>query len=165
MFVLFLFFYPQANILGGKTGAAAVEATFLEMEDAINDRLFLYETPLMEWMPSTVYRFDAFFDGLKIMHAEGVVGMKVYLGGDCVHCHMYGLVNVAAFLAQAMKETIRYDACDENSWDRVGAKLMYPISVSSARLVLFDVLESAFIAFAKPCHERNKNRHPFQSCS
>lgn len=27
----------------------------------------------------------------------------------------------------AMKETIRYDACDENSWDRVGSMEMYPI--------------------------------------
>ena len=49
---------------------------------------------------------------------------------------MYGLVNIAAFLAQAMKETIRYDACDENSWDRVGLKEMYPI-----RLVcVFDLI-------------------------
>ena len=29
----------------------------------------------------------------------------------------YALVNLAAFLAQSMKETIRYDACDENNWD------------------------------------------------
>merc|ERR1719436_2042463 len=28
----------------------------------------------------------------------------------------YGLVNVAAFLAQAMQESIRYNACDENNW-------------------------------------------------
>lgn len=75
------------------------------------------------------------------MHSQGVAGNKIYLGTSpdddddsgeeqCNHCHMYGLANVAAFLAQAMKETIRYDACDENSWDRVGADLWYPISVS-----------------------------------
>ena len=34
------------------------------------------------------------------MHTQGVAGNKIYLGGDCDHCHMYGLVNVAAFLAQ-----------------------------------------------------------------
>ena len=27
------------------------------------------------------------------------------------------MVSVAAFLAQSMKETIQYDACDENNWD------------------------------------------------
>ena len=88
----------------------------------------------MEWVPSTVYSFDGFFDGLKVMHTQGVAGQKIYLGGHenglnegCEHCFMYGLVNVAAFLAQAMKETIRYDACDENSWDRVGSREMYPI--------------------------------------
>lgn len=68
------------------------------------------------------------------MHSQGVAGKKIYLGGDCKHCHMYGLINVAAFLAQAMKETIRYDACDENSWDRVGDDLMYPISNACGQL-------------------------------
>ena len=94
--------------LGGKTGAAAVEETFLAMKTAIDERIFLYETPLMEWVPSSVYRFDGFFSGMQIMHSEGVAGNTLYMGGECDHCHMYGLVNVAAFLAQAMKETIRY---------------------------------------------------------
>jgi len=35
-------------------------------------------------------------------------------------------VNVAAFLAQAVQDTIQFDACDENSWDSVGG--LYPIS-------------------------------------
>jgi len=128
------------SALAGLTGTALVEATFLQMRDAINNDLFLYETPMMEWIPSTVYRFDGFFDGLKIMHSQGVAGNKLYLGPsssggeDCAHCHMYGLVNVAAFLAQAMKETIRYDACDENSWDRVGVDEMYPISNACGQL-------------------------------
>ena len=87
------------------------------------------------------------------MHSVGVAGKKLYIGSnsptndflstgqviennvDCEHCFMYGLVNVAAFLAQAMKETIRYDACDENSWDRVGSRETYPI-----RLVIVTVL-------------------------
>ncbi|KAL7536851.1 hypothetical protein ACHAXR_007434 [Thalassiosira sp. AJA248-18] len=123
----------------GLTGTAAIEATFVQMKTAINEKLFLYETPMLEWIPSTVYRFDGFFDGLKIMHSQGVAGKTIYMGErnnneDCDHCHMYGLINVAAFLAQAMKETIRYDACDENSWDRVGSKLMYPISNACGQL-------------------------------
>jgi len=49
------------------------------------------------------------------MAAEGVAGKKFYIGDDDVeNGHVYGLVNIAAFLAQSMKETIQYDACDEN---------------------------------------------------
>jgi hypothetical protein len=99
---------PSTSSLGGKTGAAAVEETFLAMKTAIDERIFLYETPLMEWVPSSVYRFDGFFSGMQIMHSEGVAGNALYMGGECDRCHAYGLVNVAAFLAQAMKETIRY---------------------------------------------------------
>ena len=123
------------------TGIDVIHSTFTSMKNAINTQLFLYETPMMEWVPSTVYSFDGFFDGLKVMHTQGVAGQKIYLGGHengmnegCEHCFMYGLVNVAAFLAQAMKETIRYDACDENSWDRVGADEMYPISNACGQL-------------------------------
>ena len=42
------------------------------------------------------------------------------------------MVNIAAFLAQSMKETIKYDACDENSWDLVGGK--YPLSNACGQL-------------------------------
>jgi len=118
-------------------GHEAVEEAFLAIKDVINTELFLYETPDMQWLPSTVYRFDGFFDGLQVMYKDGVNGNKVYMGENdpaCSHCHMYGIVNVAAFLAQAMKETIRYDACDENSWDRVGTMEMYPISNACGQL-------------------------------
>lgn len=118
-------------------GHEAVEETFQSIKDVINTKLFLYETPDMQWLPSTVYRFDGFFDGLQLMYKQGVNGKKIYMGGNdpgCPHCHMYGLVNIAAFLAQAMKETIRYDACDENSWDRVGDKKMYPIANACGQL-------------------------------
>lgn len=118
-------------------GHEAVEETFKSIKTIINTKLFLYETPDMQWLPSTVYDFDGFFDGLQLMYKQGVNGKKMYMGGndpDCPHCHMYGIVNIAAFLAQAMKETIRYDACDENSWDRVGDLKMYPISNACGQL-------------------------------
>lgn len=130
----------QQSSSSSATVVERVEQTFLQMKDRFDNELFLYETPQHQWIPSTVYRFDGFYDGLKIMHGQGVAGKKIYMGvdegseGDCKHCHMYGLVNVAAFLAQAMKETIRYDACDENSWDRVGDDEMYAISNSCGQL-------------------------------
>jgi len=115
-------------------GAAAVKQIFASLEAVIDTKLFLSETPSFGWVPSTVYKFDGFYAALQIVHSTGVANHKLYLGGDCSHCHMYGLINVAAFLAQAMKETIRYDACDENSWDRVGTGLMYPISNACGQL-------------------------------
>jgi hypothetical protein len=134
------------------TISSQIESTLEMIQEQIDNELFLYETPLSDWIPSTVYRFSGFFDGFKVMHSVGVAGKKLYLGANspgefdflgngqvqdannCGHCFMYGLVNIAAFLAQAMKETIRYDACDENSWDRVGPKEMYPISNSCGQL-------------------------------
>eukprot|EP00804_Cyclotella_cryptica_P027711 CCRYP_010316-RB/>CCRYP_010316-RB protein AED:0.11 eAED:0.11 QI:0/0.66/0.57/1/0.66/0.57/7/100/1125 len=131
-----------ANTDGASVISTRVEEALLTIQQVIDTQIFLYETPLSEWIPSTVYRFQGFFEGLKIMHTVGVAGKKIYMGRpsgeedttgsgdaaeDCPHCFMYGLVNIAAFLAQAMKETIRYDACDENSWDRVGSLEMYPI--------------------------------------
>ena len=128
---------PHQDCADIGTGTDAMEKALLATRRAFDDELFLHETPAMQWVPSKVYRFDGFFAGLQIMHSQGIADKKLYTGGDdpeCKHCHMYGLVNLAAFLAQAMKETIRYDACDENSWDRVGRDKMYPISNSCGQL-------------------------------
>lgn len=43
---------------------------------------------------------------MPIIHL--IFAPQLYMGGDCGHCHMYGLINVAAFLAQAMKETSEF---------------------------------------------------------
>ena len=48
------------------------------------------------------------------------------------NAHLYGLVNLAAFIGQSMKEPIQYDACDENSWDLVDGK--YPLSNACGQL-------------------------------
>ena len=81
----------------------------------IDSKLFLYQTPAFQWIPSTVYRYDDFRESLNIMATEGVAGKTFYTGEDVENGHVYGMVNVGAFLAQSMKETIQYDACDENS--------------------------------------------------
>ena len=81
----------------------------------IDNNLLVYLTPDFQWIPSTVYRYDDFLESLKIMSTEGVAGKTFYIGEDVQNGHVYGLVNIAAFLAQSMKETIQYDACDENS--------------------------------------------------
>ena len=40
----------------------------------------------------------------------------------------YGLINLAAFIAQGYTQSIYYDACDENSWETV--EFRYPLSNS-----------------------------------
>lgn len=57
---------------------------------------------------------------------NGIAGMTFI--GDGVR----GRLNMAAFLAQSMKETIAYDVCDENNWDAVGGA--YPASNSCGQL-------------------------------
>jgi len=73
-----------------------------------------------------------FFKGLQVMYTTGVAGKKFYIGDETSNGYLYGLVNIAAFLAQAMKETIKYNACDENSWDLVNGK--YPVSNACGQL-------------------------------
>ena len=103
------------------------------VENNINNKLFLYQTPAFQWIPSSVYKYTDFRESLQVMATEGVANKKFYIGDDDVeNGHVYGLVNIAAFLAQSMKETIQYDACDENSWDLVGGK--YPLSNACGQL-------------------------------
>ena len=96
-------------------------------QSEIDGKLLLYQTPAFQWVPSSVYRYADFRASLDVMATDGVAGKTFYVGEEEVeNGHVYGLVNIAAFLAQSMKETIQYDACDENSWDLVGGK--YPLS-------------------------------------
>ena len=62
----------------------------------IDDTLFLYQGST----PSEVYRYKGFIDGLKVMVEVGVAGKKFYVGSDGDNGHLYGLVNIAAFLGQ-----------------------------------------------------------------
>ena len=104
-----------------------MQNTLESVKDEINNKLLLYQTPGYQWIPSSVYRYEDLKESLYVMATEGVAGKKFYIGeSDVENGHVYGLVNLAAFLAQSMKETIQYDTCDENSWDLVGGK--YPLS-------------------------------------
>lgn len=72
------------------------------------------QQPDLSWAPSTIYRPEDLVIAVQKMIQTGVGGYKL-LGDD--HGTKYALVNIAAFLAQSMQETIQYDACDENNWD------------------------------------------------
>ena len=88
------------------------------------------------FFPSYNYRYDQFIDALRRMATEGINESFFYLGKDqngqddgdeavtafdvqedlkkpLRTSYVYGLVNIAAFLAQAMVDSIIHDSCDE----------------------------------------------------
>jgi hypothetical protein len=106
-------------------------------KDDINTKLLISaktnSTGGEEWSASEVYRYDDLVRAVRLMYLEGVGDYKFYIGDDdTTTSTSLGLVNIAAFLAQSMKETIKYDACDENNWDVIDGK--YPISNSCGQL-------------------------------
>ena len=104
----------------------------------------------MEWLPSTIYNHAGLSKGLEIMNTQGVAGMFYYLGkeGEWETDSLYRLTNVATFLVQSMKETIKYDACSENSWDNFGG---YPLSNSCGQLgQSYQVVMHAFGCYVPP---------------
>jgi len=72
--------------------------------------------PDKSWAPSQVYKSNDLYDAVKKMTEIGVGNLKL-VGGQSKEDANMALVNLAAFLAQSMHETIKYDACDENNWD------------------------------------------------
>lgn len=86
------------------------------MSKVDSSKILLSQQPDLSWAPSTMYHWEDLIQALNGMSEKGVGGVKFWLGnaGDDPK---YGMVSVAAFLAQSMKETIQYDACDENNWD------------------------------------------------
>ena len=114
------------------SAALAVEAALEAHKDGIDSNILVSETPENAWIQSTVYRYNDFLEGLRVMYSDGIANKFFYMGDESSQGHLYGLVNVAAFLAQSMKETIRYNACDENSWDLING--IYPLSNSCGQL-------------------------------
>lgn len=94
------------------------------MSDAFNTNLMIsqYTKPdnTVSWRSSSVYNFDDFITALSNVVKQGIGFQHFYAGDTSANGLKYGLVNVAAFIAQCMAETIMYDACDENNWS-IGA--------------------------------------------
>lgn len=75
------------------------------------------QQPDLSWQPSKIYKWQDMVTGVKNMYETGVGDKRIWLG-DEGDDEIYGLVSIAAFIAQSMKETIKYDVCDENNWDQ-----------------------------------------------
>jgi len=56
------------------------------------------------------------------MYEEGVDGKYFYIGDESTNGYKYGVVNIAAFLAQVMKESLNSNSCDENNWQAVSIR-------------------------------------------
>jgi len=89
--------------------AALIQA----LESADSEGVFLYNTGT-SWVPSDIYTWADMTTAVQSMAAQGVGEARLWIGEG--QDPVYGLVNIAAFLAQCMKETIQYNACDENNW-------------------------------------------------
>lgn len=124
---------------GSLTRIEVLNQQLADAENAMDNEAFLYETPSNGWVPSTVYKWNDFLDGLNAMHNIGVADNKFWLMDENVDDATnitYAKVAIAAFLAQSMQETIRYNACDENNWSetKYGAPADYPMSASCGQL-------------------------------
>jgi hypothetical protein len=113
-----------------------------------NSQIFLSQAPDPKNppFPSKVYKFEDFMKALDTL--KGKENFRMWLGDGCgVVAKKRALVNIAAFLGQAMRETIIYDACDENNWDKWRADIFkeptsppeilsafYPMSSSCGQL-------------------------------
>ena len=69
------------------------------------------------------YNFDGFMQSLQIMANDGFgADFKFMLWDGDRDKFRHGLVNVAAFLAQATVEAIYEDTCDELNWQQVAGE-------------------------------------------
>ncbi len=133
-----LYFAGQAASLSQLTSIPQLNNDLLAVESNMNNNVFLYQTPSNAWVPSSIYKWGDFLQALNAMHNVGVENVKYWLidpNASDEQNIKYAKVAIAAFLAQSMKETIQYDACDENNWSiNTGDPVNYPMSASCGQL-------------------------------
>ena len=119
---------------GGETSLLrALTDFFNDRQDDVNRDILRSQTPQGQLYPSYRYRLADFLSALNTIGMSGIGGRKFYSGEASVPEGVrYGVVNAAMFLAQAYKEAIQYDACDENNWELVNER--FPLSNSCGQL-------------------------------
>lgn len=89
----------------------------------INQKVLLsHDSVTGKKIPSQRYTFDGFINALGVI-SKGHLGSSFFYLGQSIGPAAspsvnYGLVNVALLLSQAVLESIKYDVCDEVSWER-----------------------------------------------
>jgi len=82
-----------------------IQAVLDGLKDSNSDNVFMYETPSSSYLPSDLYLWKDMIKAVKDMAERGVGSTKLWVGGDKGSDDLrkkYGLVNIAAFLSQAM---------------------------------------------------------------
>jgi len=83
---------PTSNVPDNDLYAVIkVYSILKDKADALDNEIFLYQGS----EPSSIYRYDGFIAGLKVMTDSGVAGKFYYLGDDSENGYKYGLVNLA----------------------------------------------------------------------
>lgn len=120
------------------TSIPALNTDLESIETVMDNDVLLFQTPSNAWVPSSIYKWADFLAALNAMHNDGVENVKFWLldpTADDATNTKYAKVAIAAFLAQSMKETIQYDACDENNWSiNTGEPVNYPLSAGCGQL-------------------------------
>ena len=111
------------------------------VQGRIDTELLLYKTPQNVYEPSNVYKYVDMIQSLMVMSIDGVAGNTFFVGPEPTTTnpqqqdgHIYGLVNLAAFLAQSM------------------SKFFFPLCVFTATpngFMLINVPSSYFFSFSK----------------
>ena len=98
--------------------------------DRLENLLLLSEHPSGKKWPSYLYTYRDFETALKKMTSGVGPGERnfFYVGDGSDNSANYGYANIAAFLAQAVTQSIYNDTCDEISYEMVDSR--YPISNS-----------------------------------
>jgi len=110
----------QCKKAGPCDGGIYFDRLSQELSAEFNSKIFLSQQPdpKLPLVPSKVYKFEDFMGAMKKLQKSGD-NFKFWLGDDdcSIESEKAALVNIAAFLGQSIRETVIYDACDENNWD------------------------------------------------
>ena len=125
---------PRPTAVQGRppeSSVKAVEGEIIKKKGRFTELILQSKHPSGALLPSYLYTWRGFIKGLRKMTSGVGPGEKnfFYVGdGESPNSLNYGLVNIAAFLADAVVKSIYDDACDENSHEMVNNR--YPISNS-----------------------------------
>lgn len=109
----------------------AVEEVITNNKGRLTELVLRSEHPSGELWPSYLYTWRGFIQAMRKMTTGVGPGEKnfLYVGdGESPNSLNYGLVNIAAFLADGVVKAIHDDTCDEHSYEMVNGR--YPISNS-----------------------------------
>eukprot|EP00580_Thalassiosira_gravida_P020450 CAMPEP_0201681386 /NCGR_PEP_ID=MMETSP0494-20130426/51081_1 /ASSEMBLY_ACC=CAM_ASM_000839 /TAXON_ID=420259 /ORGANISM="Thalassiosira gravida, Strain GMp14c1" /LENGTH=522 /DNA_ID=CAMNT_0048165129 /DNA_START=676 /DNA_END=2244 /DNA_ORIENTATION=+ len=116
---------PSETPTDSPTITAAYAITFLKSKQSLMEQYVFqsYSSTSNAAYPSTRYAFDDFILGLQKIGVQGFnANFKFLLWDNNEVWYKVGLVNVAAFLAQATVEAVGDDTCDELNWQQVAGR-------------------------------------------